>query len=172
MAHEIVTWRLHKKGVILAVLALLLFTILVFAAGYMTAVMRLASMPPKPATAAKAAAPKAKAATTTQASAVAPGATSAAAPPAPQQTLALQVAIFASEEEATTYVKELAKMELTGFVVAMPTRDGPVLYGVEAGEYKSRRDALAAADVLQHKHGIRATVVPASRREIMSAPAP
>ena len=95
-----------------------------------------------------------------------------ATPAVPPQRLALQVAIFASEEEAAAFVKELAKMELEGFVVAMPTREGLTLYGVEAGAYQSRREAVAAADALEHKHGLRTTVVPASKREIKPAPAP
>jgi septal ring-binding cell division protein DamX len=173
MAHQIVTWRLHRKGVILAVFALLVFSILVFAAGYMTALMRNPSAKPvaaKTTTAAKppAATPGTAPTTTTTTQAAM---TTRSAPP-PSVPLTLRLAVFASEEEAKAYVKELAAVELKGTIAAMPTRDGPVLYAVESGQYKTRQEALAAAEILEREHAMRPTVVPASKRKMTGASAP
>lgn len=168
MAHEIVTWRLHKKGVVLVIVGMLFFTVFIFAAGYLTAVLRTASAAKVPAKPAPVVAVP-KTVTTTQASAATGG-----LKPVPhhQEPLALQVAIFPSEEEAGEFVKTLATKKLEGSIVAMPTREGPVLYGVEVGEYTTRREALAAADVMERKYGLVPTVVPASKHQIDHSPNP
>jgi cell division septation protein DedD len=160
-----VTWRLHKKGVVLVVIGMVFFTIFVFAAGYLTAVMtnRTDKTHRSYAT---------KATTTTRASAATPATTTttATAEPQHQEPLALQVALFPSEEEAGEFVKSLAEKKLEGAIVPMPTREGPVLYGIEVGEYKTRREALEAAEAMERKYGLVATVVPASKHQIAHSP--
>lgn len=149
MADDIVTWRLHKKGVMLLAGGCLLVSILTFVAGYILGhrTARIATVPP--AAAAKKAAPK-------------PAAKAAPAKPAePPQNLALRVALFTSEEDAKALVAHLAAAKLEATVIPMPTSSGLTIYSVEAGHYTNRGDALKAAHTLEENHGLNATVVPA-----------
>jgi cell division septation protein DedD len=150
MEHSMVTFRLHRKGVIFIIIGAILAAVLIFAGGYLVA-MRL--RPPAPVTTATATAPPAPSAVVTAASA-----------PAPKvDVLAIRVAMFDTEEEAKTLAQQLAARKLDAAVVPLTTSGGVKLYTVEVGQYTSRAAAAAAASSLEREPGLQPAVVPSSR---------
>ena len=142
--HTMVTFQLHRKGVILIVVMAVIVAVLLVAAGYMAAVMR-PRRPARPATA------------TIKKPALPP-----APKPAPQQeTFTLRVAIAMSEEEAAAEVKRLTAKKLKATIVPAETSDGTVIYELHVGTYASRSAAAKAAAELARDHGVEGAVVPA-----------
>ena len=164
---------LHRMGIVLLVVGTLVFTVLVFVAGWIAgsartkATFRPAVTLAKPAVPAvpKPAVPKI-AAPSTAALFPAPAAKPAAAPtPAATDSAApelftLRVAAFATEEEAKARVAELAARNLEATIVPMPTSSATILYSVCIGQYPGRIAAADAADALAKQHGLDAAVVP------------
>ena len=107
MADGIVTWRLHKKGVILLVAGCVLISLMTFVAGYILGNRRVARPPAAPA---KKVAPK-------------PAPAKATASPAEPQDLALRVGLFTAEEDAKALVAQLATAKLEATVIPMPVRE-------------------------------------------------
>lgn len=162
MPHTMVTFRLHRSGVILLALFCVVLAVLIYVAGYLTGVSRgsrvaraelggqsgketaLATRNPQPATAA--ATPKSQPAT-----------------PASKESLTLRVAVLTSEEDAKAQVASLTAMGLKPSVVQMPTSSGVTLHNVVVGQFETRSAANAAAKELQSRLGFLPVVVPAPR---------
>lgn len=148
MAHTMVTFRLHRSGVILLVVFTVVLAILIYVAGYLTAVYTR-KPPAPPAKPVAAAAPK-----------PAP-AKKAAAPTEPQESLTLRLSVLTSEEDAKAELARLAGFGLKPEIVQMPTTSGVTLYSVCVGRYETRSAANAAAGELQRRLGFMPVIVPA-----------
>lgn len=154
MPHTMVTFRLHRSGVILLVVFCVVLSILIYVAGYLTAVytsrpavaerrtgisLSKAPAPPPP--------PKGRA---------------EAQPTSgePKESLTLRLAVLTSEEEAKAELARLAGFGLQPVIVQMPTSAGVTLYSVCAGSYETRSAATAAAKELQSRLGFSPVIVP------------
>ncbi len=146
MKHTIVTFRLHRRGVLLLVVGSVLLGILLFAAGCLAGMRRagrtqaaapaLANVPPVPA-------PKPK----------------TPAEKSPEEAYVLRVGTFADEAEAKTFADELTAAGQKPAISLVPTSGGVMLHTVSVGPYPSRDAASEAASGLARK-GISAVVVP------------
>jgi cell division septation protein DedD len=172
-----VTFSLHRTGVVLLALGALLLGGLLYLAGCLVGQRRAAAAPgvPQalPARLPKAPAvhpPAVKAPGIPGAPAMAgapaaptlpgaPGATGAAAVAAAPRTFALRAGAFTNEAAAKALVQDLAGRGLKASVVAVPTSSGAVLHTVLAGSYASRRAAAVAAAELARRQGLSAAVV-------------
>jgi cell division septation protein DedD len=160
-----VTMRLHRKGVILAIVFALVFAILIFAVGYMTGMSRgmkialKAPAVPKIAVP-KVVVPKLPSATATTATATAGQDARPVAGGTPAVRVAIRVGVFPAEEDAKALVQRLAASKVTATISPMPTDAGPTLYLVLVGRYTSRREAAAAAAELERNEGLDTAVVP------------
>ena len=140
-----VTFQLHKKGVLLIVILALLVAVLLVAAGFLwgrnsAATAAAANRPPVQSTA--------------------PTAASATAG-ASGRRYTLRIAIEATEEDAQETVKALKMKKLAGTVAPIETSEGTVLYEIYAGSYPDRAAAAKAAETLEEEHQLTAAVVPA-----------
>jgi hypothetical protein len=152
MPHTMVTFRLHRSGVILLVVFCVVLAILIYVAGYLTAVYS------RPAVAerrtgfspSKAPAPPAKG--------------RAEARPAlsePVESLTLRVSVVMSEDDAKAELARLTGLGLQPDIVQMPTSSGVTLYNLCVGRYGTRSAANAAAKELQSRLGFLPVIVPA-----------
>lgn len=151
MPHAMVTFRLHRRGVILLAIFCVVLAVLIYAAGYLTAVYRNQSRP-------RVASAKVQPPALAKVPA-APG--PAPATPAPKEPLTLRVAVLTSEEEAAAQVASLTAMGLKPSVVRMPTTSGVTLHNVCVGRFETRSAANAAAGELQRRLGFLPVVIPA-----------
>lgn len=178
-----VTFRLHRKGVVLLLVGAVLVGVLLFAAGYLTALRRSRANEAVPSQAAlpKAsvprlappvvAAPKVTAPRIAVPSAALPRAASASpAPKESQETphisdeaFALRVGAFEDEADAKAFVEALTARGHQPVVVPVTTQSGVVLQTVLIGRYADRDEAAAAAAELKEKEELSSAVVPASR---------
>ncbi|HVG11061.1 MAG TPA: SPOR domain-containing protein [Thermoanaerobaculia bacterium] len=140
-----ITWRLHRKGVVLISIGAVLVGFLMFAAGYLTALSR--SIPP-------AAAPAQKKDRTEKQE-------SAPKPHIEDEAFTLRVGAFADEADAKAFVQEMTARGHKP-VVAPVAQNGVVLHMVLIGRYTGRDAAAAAAEELKQKEGILSAVVPAA----------
>lgn len=145
MKHSMITWRLHRKGVVLVSIGAVLMGFLMFAAGYLTALRR--PMPP-----AAAPAPKKERAEKQE---------SKAKPHIEDEAFTLRVGAFADEADAKAFVQELTARGHRP-VVAAVAQNGVVLHMVLIGRYMGRDAAAEAAAELKRKEGIFSAVVPAA----------
>lgn len=145
MKHAMVTFRLHRKGVVLVSVGAVLMGFLLFAAGYLTALRR--PIPPAAPPAPKIEQPEKQ--------------ESAARPHIEDEAFTLRVGAFADEAEAKAFVEEMAARGHKPVVAAM-AQNGVVLHMVMTGRYAGRDAAAAAAAELKRKEGIFAAVVPAA----------
>jgi len=145
-----ITFRLHRKGVILIALGAVLIGFLLFAAGYLTA-RRSAGTLPAPSHPVVQKKPEAE------------KKESAAKPHIEDEAFALRVGAFADEAEVKAYVQELAARGHQTVVVPMAVENGIVLHTVLIGRYASRDEASSAAAEMKRKEGISSAVVPAAR---------
>lgn len=172
---DVVKFQLHRIGVVLLAVGTLVFTVLVFVAGWIAgsartkaalAVPKVALTRPAPPAVPKPALPKI-AAPATASLFPAPAGKPAPAPPvtdsAAPELFTLRVAAFATEEEAKARVAELAARNLEATIVPMPTSSATILYSVCIGKYAGRLAAADAADALAKQHGLDAAVVPAAQ---------
>lgn len=141
-----VTFRLHRKGVVLVAIGAVLMGFLLFAAGYLAALRR----PLAPA----AAAPAAKKEQPEKQE-------SAAKPHLEDEAFTLRVGAFADEADAKAFVQEMTARGHKP-VVAPVAQSGTVLHMVLIGRYAGRDAAAAAAAELKRKEGIFSAVVPAA----------
>ena len=148
MKHSMITWRLHRKGAILVCIGAVLMGFLMFAAGYLTALRRLAPPPVIPA-----AAPAQKKDRAEKQE-------SAAKPHIEDEAFTLRVGAFADEADAKAFVQEMTVRGLKP-VVAPVAQNGIVLHMVLIGRYAGRDAAAAAAAELKRKEGIFSAAVPA-----------
>lgn len=146
MKHKMVTFRLHRKGVVLVSIGAVLMAFLLFAAGYLTALRR-------PVAPAAAPAPKIEKPEKQE---------SAAKPHIEDEAFTLRVGAFADEAEAKAFVDEMTARGHEPAVAAM-ARNGVVLHMVLIGRYTGRDAAAEAAAELKRKEGISSAVVPAAR---------
>lgn len=161
MPHTMVTFRLHRNGVILLALFCLVLAVLIYAAGYLTGVSRgsrVASGELR-GKSAKDEAPLA----TPNAQPVAPAATPKSTP-TPSESLTLRIAVLTSEEDAKAQIESLTAMGLKPSVVQMPTSSGVTLHNVVVGQFETRSAANAAAKDLQSRLGFLPVVIPAPHR--------
>lgn len=148
MKHSMVTFRLHRKGVVLVSIGAVLMGFLLFAAGYLTAQRR----PLPQVTAPAVPAPKIEKTEKQE---------SAAKPHIEDEAFTLRVGAFADEADAKTFVQEMAARGHKPAVAAV-ARNGLVLHLVLLGRYSGRDEAARAAAELKRKEGIAAAVVPAA----------
>lgn len=159
--HKMVTFQLHRNGVILVVIGAILFAVLLFAAGYLTAMARGAKLPTATPAIPKVAVPKVPTIavpTIAVPKVEAPKveAPKVAVPAIPPETLTLRVGVYATEEEAKAAMTAFAAQKPV--LVAEKTSDETLLYTVRVGSYASRLDAMKAAAELR-KQGISAAIV-------------
>lgn len=167
----VVKFQLHRIGVVLLAIGTLVFSVLVFVAGWIAGSARTkATLAPPSVTLAKPALPAAPKPTLPKIPATAsvlPVAKAAAPPPpvaagsAAPEMFTLRVAAFATEEQAKARVAELAARNLEATIVPMPTSSATILYAVCIGRYAGRIAAADAADALAKQHGLDAAVVAA-----------
>lgn len=150
MKHTMITFRLHRKGVVLVSIGAVLMGALLFAAGYLAALRR-----PAPSHPGKIAAPAPKIERSEKQE-------SAATPHIEDEAFTLRVGAFADEAEAKVLVQELAARGHKS-VAAPVARKGIVLHMVLLGRYAGRDAAAEAAAELKRKDGIASAVVPAAR---------
>lgn len=165
MKHTMVTFRLHKTGVLLVIGGALLLGVLIFAAGYLAAARRGPALPKVPQLPAAAALPLPATAPppSPSSAAVPPAAAAASSPAAPAaESFTLRVAAFATEQEAKASADGLAARGFQASVVPVPTGGATVLYTVRVGSYSTRAAAAAMADRLSKEHAIEAAVIPFS----------
>ncbi|HEX9983265.1 MAG TPA: SPOR domain-containing protein [Thermoanaerobaculia bacterium] len=166
---EIVTFRLHRKGVWLIVIGGLFVAVLIFAAGYLTASWRSNAISdsrfPVPGKAVAPALPKTPAipAPPPPGNRMPEIGNRASAPAA--ATLTLRVGAYATEEEAKAAMQTLTAAGLEPALVTAPTSGGSTLYLLHAGSYPSRASAAAAVKELG-KRGIAAAVVPETKSHL------
>jgi cell division protein FtsN len=177
-----ITFRLHRGAVIALAIASLLLGVLLFAGGYVAAMLRYASpvtrpaipsssllTPVAPTTTAPAIqnlVPRADpfAATSTLApvapipAPTPPSTTAAPAPPVAPSTITLRFGVFGSEDEAKGSVADLATHGVRATIVVIHASEGALLYTTQGGEYSTRSAAVDAASQLERK-GLHAVVV-------------
>lgn len=156
MAHTMVTFRLHRRGVILLAVFCVILAALIFAAGYLTASYRAGLRVASPELREKLAKKKA--------AALPPLATRKPLPATrsePREALTLRVAVFTSEEDAKAQVASLAAQGLKPTILQMPTSAGVTLHNVCVGQFETRSAANAAAKELQRRLGYLPVVIPA-----------
>jgi len=151
MKHKMITFRLHRKGVVLLSIGAVLMGTLLFATGYLTAQRRSlpqAALPSVPASEKEKPEKPEKQ-------------ESAATPHIEDEAFTLRVGAFADEAEAKACVQELA---VRGHKASVATvaRNGIVLHLVLLGSYAGRDAAAEAAAELKRKEGIASAVVPAA----------
>jgi cell division septation protein DedD len=151
-----VTFRLHRKGVILVAVGAVLVGILLFAAGYLTALRRsrgidAAQTPPITASG-KDEKDKKDAKKESQET-----------PHISDEVFALRVGAFADEADAQAFVQELTARGHQPVVAPVTTQNGVVLQTVLIGRYSSRDEASSAAAELKEKQELSSAVVPANR---------
>jgi hypothetical protein len=156
MPHTMVTFRLHRSGVILLVVFCVVLVVLVYAAGVLTAGSWNAGRgfsPPPPVARAPVVAPA------PAGGGLKPRPTLKAA--APGESLTLRVAVLTSEEDAKAELANLTAMGLKPAVVQMVTTSGVTLHNVVVGHFETRAAANAAAKELQSRLGFLPVVIPA-----------
>jgi cell division septation protein DedD len=149
MKHSMITWRLHRKGVVLISIGTVLMGLLMFSAGYLTALRR--SVPPA---AAPAPAPAQKKAKPEKQE-------SAGKPHIEDEAFTLRVGAFADEADAKALVQDMTARGHTP-TVAPVAQNGVMLHMVLLGRYLGRDAAAEAAAELKRKEGIFSAVVPAA----------
>jgi cell division septation protein DedD len=165
--HTMVTFQLHRTGVVLLVIGSLLVGGLLFAGGYLAGMRRSPA-----ARVAMPVAPKAPPVNAALAGAATPAATpppAPAAPAPPPEHYAIRAGLFTSNDEATAYLQQLTGRKLTATIASMPTTSGPTLYAVRIGDYPTRRAAATAAETLQREQGINGAIIVLQTEPIESA---
>jgi hypothetical protein len=144
-----ITFQLHRNGVILIVTGCVLLAILFVAGGYLagaahsrtaSAALPAISLIPR-----KAASPAAQ------------------KPAEDQESLSLRVGMATTEEEAKAEVQHLAVEQLMTTIVPVETSNALPVYEIHFGHYTDRRTAVADAEMLQKDYGLTAAVVPAPK---------
>ena len=152
MPHTMVTFRLHRSGVILLIVFVVVLAILIYVAGYLTATFtQTKSVARDPLPVARVEKPKAPPTGNGQ----------RATPPATKESLTLRVAVLTSEEDAKAQLASLTAMGLKPSVIQMPTSSGVTLHNIVVGHFESRDAANAAARELQSRLGFLPVVIPA-----------
>jgi len=169
-----VTFRLHRKGVVLLALGAVLLGVLLYMAGCLVGqrrggaarLGRPAGLPKvaAPAAALKRPALRAPAAPALPAAPAVPPVPAASLVPAAPQAFALRAGAFTDEAEAKALVQDLASRGLQASLVPVPAGGGAVLQTVLLGRYASREEAAAALAELARREGISAVVVAAPRK--------
>jgi cell division septation protein DedD len=163
VAHKMVSFRLHRIGVILLIVGSLFLAVLIFAAGYLAGMKRGAvniAKPKVPAIPTIALPTLPTAAKPAVAASAGPSSAASTSSASTDESLALRVGAFISEEDAKASVQQLAVYKLQGVIVPVAVDGGP-LYTVQVGHYTSREAAAKAAEKMEKEHGLQAAVVPA-----------
>jgi cell division septation protein DedD len=161
MRHTMMTFSLHRKGVVLLALGAILLGALLYMAGCLVGQRRGAvaqvGRPGVPRL------PSAAAAKPTAVRPKVPAAPAAPVPVAPQEAFALRAGTFTDEAEAQAFVQELAGRGLPASLAAVPTSGGARIHAVLVGRYPTREAAAAAASELVRREGLAVAVVPAKK---------
>jgi cell division septation protein DedD len=168
--HTMVTFQLHRTGVVLLVIGSLLVGGLLFAGGYLAAMRRSPAPAPRVAVPVVPKVPPVNAALMPGATPAAAATPAPAAPAPPPEHYAIRAGLFTSNEEATAYLQQLTARKLTANIASMPTTSGPTLYAVRIGDYPTRRAAATAAEALQREHGINGAIVVLQTEPIATRP--
>jgi cell division septation protein DedD len=145
--HTMITFRLHRSGLVLLVICGLIVAVLLFAGGWLAATQYAGRAAARPAPAPP------------------PGRADArptpppAPPPPASEPLALRLGTFLSEEDAKAFVQSLAARKIDAAVIPMAGGSATV-YTVRSGRYATH-DAAAAAAASMAKQGLDAVIVPA-----------
>ncbi|HKO54941.1 MAG TPA: SPOR domain-containing protein, partial [Thermoanaerobaculia bacterium] len=115
--HTMITFRLHRSGLVLLVLCCLLVAVLLFAAGWLGG-MQYARPSVRPALPIV----------------TKPAAPLPAPPPPASDPLALRLGSFLSEAEATAFVQSLAARKIDAAIIPMSSGSATV-YTVRSGRY-------------------------------------
>ncbi len=166
MKHTMITFQLHRRGVIVLALGAVFAGALLFAAGFMTA--RLPGrpsanpqLPARPAVSAAALVTPAKQAMPPRAAATPAVAPAAAKPMAASEAFAIRQAMFVAEPEAKAFVQELAARKIESAIVPIATSGATVLYTVQTGRFATRDEAAMAVTALARDQGLNGAIVPA-----------
>ncbi|HEV7920269.1 MAG TPA: SPOR domain-containing protein [Thermoanaerobaculia bacterium] len=144
--HTMVTFRLHRSGLVLLVFCGLIVAVLLFAAGWVSA-LQYAGRP--------SARPSVSPVPTVGGAEARP-----APPPAPaSDPLSLRLGAFMTEEDAKAFVQSLAARKIDAAIIPV-TGGTATVYTVLSGRYTTH-DAAAAAAVSLEKQGLPAVIVPA-----------
>ncbi len=155
MPHTMVTFRLHRSGVILLAVFCLVLAVLIYVVGVLTARFWGVAAPAPVATA-----PSRPVAGT---AGKAPALQKQPATPASRELLTLRVAVLTDEEDAKAEIARLTAMGLNPSVVQVPTSSGVTLHNIIVGQFETRSAANAAAEELQSRLGFLPVVIPAPR---------
>lgn len=142
--HTMVTFRLHRSGVVLLVVCGVIVAVLLFAAGWIGGMQHVPAAPPVGRAEARPTPPPAPPPT-----------------PAPvEEPLTLRLGAFVTEEEAKAFVQSLAARKIDAAIIPIPSGSATV-YTVLSGHYTTHDAAVAAAASLE-KQGLDAVIVPAT----------
>jgi cell division septation protein DedD len=146
--HTMITFRLHRSGLVLLVICALIVAVLLFAAGWISAThVGRASARPAP--------PQGRAeARPTPPPAPAPQ------PQPSEEPLSLRLGAFMTEEEAKAFVQSLAERKIDAAIIPVSSGAATV-YTVISGRYTTH-DAAAAAAASMEKQGLSVVIVPAT----------
>jgi len=161
MPHTMVTFRLHRRGVVLLVVFGIVLAVLIYVAGYMTAARvarSTAEVPSRkiPTNAVPRSTPKTPSAEKAPQPSNEQRVTSV-----PSDPLTLRIAIHTTEEDAKAQIAILAAQGLQPSIVQAPTSSGVTLHTVIVGRYDTRAAANAAAAQLQRRLGFLPVIIPA-----------
>lgn len=160
-----VTFRLHRKGVVLITIGAVLLGGLLFAVGYLTALRRSRGIdtPQTPQTPQITAPGKDEKDKKDDKDKKDAKKESPDTPHISDEVFALRVGAFADEADAKAFVEALTARGHQPVVVPVTTQNGVVLHTVQIGSYANRDEAAAAAEELKEKEELDSAVVPASR---------
>ncbi|MBV9496730.1 MAG: SPOR domain-containing protein [Acidobacteria bacterium] len=145
--HTMITFRLHRSGLILLVICALIVAALLFAAGWMGG-MQYTSSRPAPVVAAAAATPPPPP----------PVAATTGVPiETPSDPFALRLGAFTAEDDAKAFVQSLATRKIDAAIYPM-TNGTATVYIVRTGRYATHEEAAAAAAAMG-KQGLDAVIV-------------
>ena len=143
--HTMVTIRLHRIGVILIVIGVVLFAILIFAGGYIAGRVQGKKITLKsPLPAARGESQPAK----------------PQQPPSPSETFTIRAGTYATEADAKAVVARLATRKLDATIEPRTTSEGTNFFIVFAGRFASRDEANKAAAALAEEEHVDTAVVP------------
>jgi septal ring-binding cell division protein DamX len=159
--HTMVTLRLHRIGVILIVIGVVLFSILIFFGGYIAGRVqgkKIALKKPEvklPALPVPAnAAPAAATTSSTSAASGDGGATSNA------ETFTIRAGTYGTETDAKAVVARLSARKLDATLESRTTSEGTNFFVVFAGRFTDRAEADKVASTLAEEEHLDTTVVP------------
>ena len=157
--HTMVTFRLHRIGVILIVIGVVLFSILIFAGGYIAGRVEGKKIAlKKPELKLPLPAPRGEGGQR-------PGEGQAAKPQeptAPTETFTIRAGTYATDADAKAVVARLAARKIDATIESRTTSEGTNFFVVFAGKFNNRDEASKVASTLADEERLDTAVVPSS----------